>query len=162
MIRLRVIPSISIFSVICAVICVAQETSVSGNGGTIRGTIEDTSPLRAPIPGVEVIVKDVAGNEFKTATDDYGEYEITNLPSGRYFVSVYKDGYGDRVGKPVNVVAGGDRYFPLKMTKKDDTVIFFQKMGFLFWPLALGAIIVLAVIIAGLTLVLSKKDSDES
>ena len=160
--RLRLIPSISIFSAICVVICVAEETSVSGNGGSIRGTIEDTSTLRAPIPGVEVIIRDVAGNEYKGMTDDAGEYEITNLPSGRYFVSVYKDGYGDRVGKPVNVVAGGDRYFPLKMTKKDDTVFFFQKMGFLFWPLALGAIIVLAIIIGGLTLLLSKRDSDES
>ena len=160
--RLSFVLTIAILSVMDGAVCVAQEAAVSGNGGTIRGTIEDTSPLRAPIPGVEVIVKDVTGNEFKTATDDFGEYEITNLPTGRYFVSVYKDGYGDRVGKPVNVVAGGDRYFPLKMTKKDDTVIFFQKMGFLFWPLALGAIIVLTVIIVGLTLVLGKRDSDES
>jgi hypothetical protein len=160
--RLSSILTIAILLAMGSVISVAQEADVSGGGGTVRGTIEDTTTARAPIPGVEVIIKDVAGTEYKGVTDDAGEYEITNLPSGRYFVSVYKDGYGDRVGKPVNVVAGGDRYFPLKMTKKDDTVFFFQKMGFLFWPLALGAIIVLAIIIGGLTLVLSKRDSDES
>ena len=87
--RLRLIPSISIFSAICVVICVAQETSVSGNGGTIRGTIEDTSTLRAPIPGVEVIVKNVTGTEFKTVTDDYGEYEITiYLPADTLSASI--------------------------------------------------------------------------
>lgn len=160
--RLRLILSISIYSVLCNVISIAQEAAVSGNGGTIRGTIEDTSPAQAPIRGVEVIIKNVSGDEFNTVTDVSGEYEITNLPSGRYFVSIYRIGYGDRVGKPVNVIAGGDTYLPLKMTKKDNVVTFFQKMGFVYWPVVLGAIIVLAVIIVGVTSVLSKRDSAES
>lgn len=79
-----------------------------------------------------MIVKDVSGNEFKAVTNDAGEYVIANLPAGRYFVSIYKGGYGDRVGKPVNVVDGEGRYFPMKMTKKVNTVTFVQKMGFVF------------------------------
>ena len=145
--RLSLILTITILSAMGSVISVAQEADVSGGGGTVRGAIEDTTSARAPIPGVEVIIKDVAGTEYKGMTDDAGEYEITNLPTGRYFISIFKDGYGDRVGKPVNVVAGGDRYFPLKMTKKDNIVTFFQKMGFVFWPLALCSVTALTFII---------------
>ncbi len=159
--RLSLILTISIFSVMDGVICFAQNANAASGGGTIRGHIEDTTELRNPLEGVEVIVKDTSGKEWTTTTDEHGEYEITNLPTGRYFVSVYKDGYGDRVGKPINVVAGGDRYFPLKMTKKDNIVIFFQKMGFVFWPLALLTIIGLTFILLIVARGLNRRDSSE-
>merc|ERR1711964_404022 len=54
---------------------------------------------------------------------------------------------GDRTGKPVTVVSGGDHYVPLKMTKKNNIVSFFTKMGFVFWPLALCSITALTFII---------------
>lgn len=128
-------------------IAFAQEADVSGSGGTVRGQIVDTTTGQAPVSGVRVVVKDIAGAESETMTDDAGEYEISNLPSGRYLLSVYKDGFGDRTGKPVTVVSGGDHYVPLKMTKKDNIISFFQKMGFVFWPLALCSITALTFII---------------
>ena len=66
---------------------------------------------------------------------------------GRYLLSIYKDGYGDRTGKPVTVVAGGDHYVPLKMTKKDTIVTFFAKFGIVFWPLLLCSVAALTFII---------------
>ena len=145
--RWSLVLTIAVFSALCSVVSVAQEADVSGGGGTIRGQIEDTTAQQARVSGVEVVIKDVAGTEWTTTTDDAGEYEITNLPTGRYLISIYKDGYGSREGKPVNVVAGGDRYFPLKMTKKDTIITFFQKMGFVFYPLALCSITALTFII---------------
>ncbi|MDE0297980.1 MAG: carboxypeptidase-like regulatory domain-containing protein [Candidatus Poribacteria bacterium] len=149
------------FSVMHEVICLAQNADVASEGGTIRGHIEDTTAQRNPIEGVVVIVKDVSGDELTTTTDEHGEYEITNLRTGRYFVSIYKDGYGDRVGKPVMVVAGGDRYFPLKMTKKDNIDMLSQKMGFVFWPLALLTIVALTLILLIVVRRLSRSDSVE-
>jgi len=125
----------------------AQEVDVSGSGGTVRGQIVDTTTQQAPVVGVRVVVKDVNGNVSEATTDDTGEYEISDLPSGRYLISIYRDGYGDRTGKPVTVVSGGDHYVPLKMTKKDNIISFFKKMGFVFWPLALCSITALTFII---------------
>ena len=155
--RLSLVLTVSILSAMCSVVSVAQETGVVAGGvGTIRGIIEDTSTAQAPIAGVAVVIKDISGNEFKTITDDAGQYAIANLPAGRYFVSIYEGGYGDREGKPVNVIAGGDRYFSLKMTKKDNVVTFFQQMRFVVWPLMLFSIVALAYILKGVTRVLSK------
>lgn len=128
-------------------IAFAQEADVSRSGGTVRGQIVDTTTGQSPVSGVRVVVKDGSGAESEATTDDAGEYEITNLPSGRYLLSVYKDGFGDRTGKPVTVVSGGDHYVPLKMTKKDNIISFFQKMGFVFWPLALCSVTALTFII---------------
>jgi hypothetical protein len=86
--------------------------------GVVRGHIVDTSEAQLPIEGVLVVIVDVSGSEYETMTDSSGEYTIIGLTPGRYLISVYKDGYGDRTGKPVTVVAGGDHYVPLKMTKK--------------------------------------------
>ena len=145
--RLSLILTIAILTAMGSVSAVAQEAEVASGGGTIRGQIEDTTAQQNRIADVEVIVKDISGEEWTATTDEHGEYEITNLPTGRYLISIYRDGYGSREGKAVNVVAGGDRYFPLKMTKKDTIVTFFQKMGFVFWPLALCSITALTFII---------------
>ena len=44
-------------------------------------------------------------------------------------ISIYKEGYGDRLGKPVTVVNGGDHFVPLKMTKKSGIATFLQRFG---------------------------------
>lgn len=56
-----------------------------------------------------------------------GDYEKSGIPAGRYRISIYKEGYGDRLGKPVTVANGGDRYVPLKMTKKNTIMDFFPQ-----------------------------------
>ena len=90
--------------------------------GVVRGHIVDTSEAQLPIEGVLVVIVDVSGSEYEAMTDNSGEYTIIGLTPGRYLISIYKDGYGDRTGKPVTVVAGGDHYVPLKMTKRGGVV----------------------------------------
>jgi biopolymer transport protein ExbB len=145
--RLSLVVILGLCSALFAITAFAQEADVSGGGGTVRGQIVDTTTAQAPVDGVRVVVKDISGVESEAMTDASGEYEITNLPSGRYLISIYREGYGDRVGKPVTVVTGGDHYVPLKMTKKDNIISFFRKMGFVFWPLALCSVTALTFII---------------
>lgn len=87
--------------------------------GTIRGYVSDTSTAQLPIKGGRVVIIRADGTEFETLSGDTGEFKKSGIPPGRYLLAVYKEGYGDRIGKPVTVVAGGDHYVPLKMTKKE-------------------------------------------
>lgn len=105
-------------------------------GGIVRGRIVDTTELQNPIEDVEVIIVAEDGTEFTTTTDVKGDYKRSNIPAGRYLISIYKDGYPDRLGKPVTVVDGGDHYVPLKMTKHDNILtLLFQKAVSLYWIL---------------------------
>ena len=99
------------------------------NGGTVRGQITDTSNTQNPIEGVEVKIVDVEGTEYTATTDANGNYVRAGIPAGRYLISIYKEGYGDRLGKPVTVVNGGDHYVPLKMTKKAGIAAFLERFG---------------------------------
>ncbi|MDE0469995.1 MAG: carboxypeptidase regulatory-like domain-containing protein [Candidatus Poribacteria bacterium] len=104
----------------------AQEEAASG--GTVRGKITDTSNAQNPIEGVQVKIIAPDGTEFTAATEATGEYKRTSIPPGRYLINIHKKGYGDRRGKPVTVVNGGDHYVPLKMTKKADSTSFTQRL----------------------------------
>lgn len=101
----------------------AQDTTT----GTVRGSVSDTSPSQNPIAEVRVVVVNAAGIEHAARTDSSGEFEIAGLPPGRYLMSFTKEGYGERVGKPVTVVAGGDLYLPMKMSKKETFGSFLKK-----------------------------------
>ena len=97
----------------------AQEDAA--NGGTLRGTITDTTPEQKPIEGVDVQIYDQNGvHDFKVKTDANGEYKRSGIPAGRYLINIFKRGYGNRLGKPVTIVDGGDHFVPLRMTKKDN------------------------------------------
>ena len=104
----------------------AQEETVSG--GTVRGKIADTSNAQNPIEGVQVKILARDGTEYEATTDDNGEFVRTNIPAGRYLINIHKEGYGDRLGKPVTVVDGGNHYVQLKMTKKADGTTFIQRL----------------------------------
>ena len=93
----------------------------AADGGTLRGTITDTTPALNPIEGVEVKIYDQNGvHDFTAKTDTNGEYKRSGIPAGRYLISIFKRGYGNRLGKPVTIVDGGDHFVPLRMTKKDN------------------------------------------
>ena len=143
--------SLMLMLVACVVmfsgIAIAQDADVATSGGTVRGDIVDTTTAQNPIPDVRVLIVNAAGAEFEATTDAGGTYERSGIPAGRYLISIYREGYGDRTGKPVTVVNGGDHFVPLKMTKKDNIVTFFQKFGFVFWPLALCSITAMTFII---------------
>ena len=95
------------------------------NGGTVRGQITDLTPAQDPIEGVEVKIVAQDGNkEWTTTTDAKGEYKHAGLPPGRYLISIFKEGYDARVGKPVSIVEGGDHFIPLKTSKKGRIELF--------------------------------------
>ena len=111
--------------VIIVIICIAMFLGIAfaqedaASGGTLRGQINDLTPAQNPIEGVEVkIIAQDGGKEFTTETDADGNYEYAGLPAGRYLISISKDGYGERDGKPVTIVDGGDHFVPLKMMPK--------------------------------------------
>ena len=113
--------------VLIAIACVAMSFSVvfaqddALEGGTVRGLITDLTPAQNPIE--DVVVKIVAqdnGKAWTTKTDADGEYKHAGLPPGHYMISISKEGYNERVGKPVTVVDGGDHFISLKMTEKGD------------------------------------------
>ena len=93
----------------------------AANGGTLRGTITDTTAEQSPIEGVEVQIYDQNGvHDFKVKTDTNGEYKRSGIPAGRYLIHIFKRGYSNRHRKSVKIVDGGDHLVPLKMVKKDD------------------------------------------
>ena len=106
-------------------IAFAQEGGV--NGGTVEGQIRDTSSKQNPIEGVQVKIVGADGTVYEATTDENGDYKRMGIPAGRYLISTYKEGYGDRVGKPVTVVNGGRHYVPLKMTQKSNIATFLQR-----------------------------------
>jgi len=115
-------------------IAIAQDDVVSGSG-TVWGQIVDTTTAENPIDGVEVRIVGLGNEEYTATTDANGDYERSGIPAGRYLISIYKEGYGDRLGKPVTVAPGGDHYVPLRMTKDNIITFFFKKFGFVFWIL---------------------------
>ena len=132
--------------------CVFMSTSITfaqddltQQGGTIRGQIVDTTEMQMPIEGVDIRIVSTGGEEYTATTDVNGDYEKSGIPAGRYLISIYKEGYGDRIGKPVTVVNGGDHYVPLKMTKKDTILDFFQSSVPMYWALILCVIIVILI-----------------
>ena len=92
----------------------------AANGGTLRGKVTDTTAEHNPIEGVDVKITDPKGTEYNTKTDTNGEYKRSGIPAGRYLISIFKRGYGKRLGKPVTIVDDGDHFVPLRMTKKDN------------------------------------------
>ena len=141
MTRLRLALTFVVYTIIAAGIVFAQQ------GGTVRGQIVDTTERQNPIESVEVVIVAQDGTEFTTKTDANGDYEKSGIPAGRYLISIYKDGYGDRLGKPVTIVNGGDHYVPLKMTKKNTIMDFFQGSVPMFWVLILCVIIVILILV---------------
>ena len=144
MIRLSVVLMLTGCVVMSTSITLAQD-DLAQQGGTIRGLIVDTTEMQNPIEGVEVRIVGTGGEEYITTTDANGDYKKSGIPAGRYLISIYRDGYGDRVGKPVTVVNGGDHFVALKMTKKDTILDFFQNPVPMYWVLILCVIIVILI-----------------
>ena len=136
--------SLALMFVLCTI--VFTRGVFAQQGGIVRGQITETTEVQLPIEGVEVVIVAQDGTEHRAITDANGDYEHTSIPAGRYLISIYKDGYGDRLGKPVTVVDGGDHYVPLKMTKKSTIMDFFLSPVPMFLVLILCVVIVLLIL----------------
>jgi len=140
MVRLSLALIVVVYTMASASVVSAQQ------GGTVRGQILDTTETQNPIEGVEVVIVAQDGTEYTVTTDANGDYEHTGIPAGRYLISIYREGYHDRLGKPVTVVNGGDHYVPLKMAKQNTIMDFFLRPVPMFWVLILCVIIVLLIL----------------
>ena len=109
----------------------AEDIAVVTNEATIKGKVIDITPEQNPIFGVKVLAVDAAGKEYTTRTNEKGEYEITELPPGRYTISYSKVGYGDRVRKNKLVLAGVEIYDRIKMRKKHNIFTLYTYILFL-------------------------------
>ncbi len=125
---------------------VSLRTAEHTKTGAVRGIVVDTSTAQLPIEGVRVVLVTSSALETEGETASNGEFKIVGLAPGRYLLSCYKDGYGDRTGNPVTVVAGGEHYIPVKMVKKEPPWLLLICLG--------GA----AVLIVGIAIVVGLRD----
>ena len=125
---------------------VSLRTAEHTKTGAVRGNVADTSTAQLPIKGVRVVLLAASGLETEGETASNGEFKIVGLAPGRYLLSCYKKGYGDRVNKPVTVIAGGEHYVPIKMSAKEPPWLLLICLG--------GA----AVLIVGIAIVVGLRD----
>ncbi len=98
---------------------VRLRTAEHAKTGAVRGYVSDTTRAQLPVERVRVALVAASGLETEGETASNGEFRVVGLVPGRYLLSIYKDGYLERTGKPVTVVAGGEHYVPLKIIKQE-------------------------------------------
>ncbi len=120
---------------------------VHAQGAIIKGEVIEATPEQRPIVGVTVKIVNVAtAEEFTVTTNKDGFYEKKGLPAGRYIISVSKNGYGDRIGRPKVVAAGGEIFDRIKMKKQENIFTFlFDLYGYFF----IGVMVALILIFTG-------------
>ena len=117
MTRLRfVLIAVICINVMSAGIVFAQDKPTTG--GILRGQITDTTAVQNPIEGVDVKIAGRSGKEWTAKTDANGNYECTGIPTDRYLISAFKEGYQGPPRKPMTILNGGTYFVPLKMAEK--------------------------------------------
>src|SRR5882724_9071026 len=82
--------------------------------GTIQGTVTDANG--AIVPGATVEIKNLDTNFSKTLTsDEGGRFVALALPSGKYNVTVAKQGFGTLVAENLDLTVGQTMTLPMSM-----------------------------------------------
>ncbi len=90
----------------------AAQTQITS--GTIQGTVLDANG--AAVPGASVEVKNVETNFSRNlTTDEDGRFVVLLLPSGKYTVTVSKQGFATLVVENANLTVGQAISLPLSM-----------------------------------------------
>jgi len=151
---------VSLILALSMFIFVSLSTAQDSTTGVVRGQVVDTTSQRNPVAGVEVVIAGTQGEDYRANTDDAGTYRLENVKAGRYLFSLAKSKYGERKGfKAVTVIAGGDHFQDLKITRKDTVVTFFGKFGWIFWPLLGCSVVAITFIIERLISYLGSNSS---
>lgn len=80
---------------------------------TLSGTV--TNPLGQPVAGAKVSVKNLStGQSTEIQTDSNGQYNVTDLASGSYEVSVTADGFVGSAA-PVTLLTGAHQTFDIAL-----------------------------------------------
>lgn len=94
--------------VLALCLLLAGTTVAQSFRGTILGTVTD--PSGAVVSGATVSAKNVTTGVTRTAaTDDAGNYTISELPVGAYEVTVERDGFQKGVVEQVDVAVSAER-----------------------------------------------------
>jgi hypothetical protein len=120
--RLSLILTLSLL--VFASLSFAQDSTT----GIVRGQVLDTTSQRNPVAGVAVVIVGTSGEQVEASTDEAGSYRMENVQPGRYLFTISKSTYGARQGfKAVTVIAGGDHFQDLKITKKEPVPLLYRK-----------------------------------
>jgi len=143
---------IGLFLLACGYVF-AQETPAgeitAPDKGLIKGKVTDTqTPRPNNLADATVTVESemLLDEARSTSTDSAGNYEIPNLPTGEYVVTVAKPGYDDTTDY-VTVTAGGEAFHDVRLYKTDTLISYFQKTGPIRWPLLICSILGVTYII---------------
>ena len=69
-------------------------TLFSQNKGTIKGTV--TNEINENLAGINI---NLIGTKYGAATNEYGEFNIKNIPEGTYTIAVSAVNYEDKTKK---------------------------------------------------------------
>jgi uncharacterized membrane protein YgcG len=100
----------------------SSTAQTSGTTGTLRGQVTD--PSGAVVPGATVAILVQGGPTHSGVTNRSGNYEIGNLPPGKYTVTANAQGFAIFVQDDVDVAAGKVAQFniPLQINVQEQKV----------------------------------------
>ena len=99
----RILLSLAVLLASSSLFCTQANAQVSG--GTISGTVTNTSQLA--MPNVHVTVKNVAtGAARAVATDPAGSYAASNLAPGTYEMTVEASGFSTQLRTNIPIAPG--------------------------------------------------------
>jgi len=100
--------ALSFAAALAAIITLGSDASAQTFRGTILGTVTD--PNGAVVPNADVTAKNLGtGIERSTASDEFGNYSITELQTGTYQVVVRKSGFEALTINGVSVEVAAER-----------------------------------------------------
>ncbi|MGB9514972.1 MAG: carboxypeptidase regulatory-like domain-containing protein [Candidatus Acidiferrum sp.] len=93
---------------------VATVTRAQSTFGSIRGTTVDQT--NSFIPQVEVRLQSIDENsDFRTTSDDHGNFEFENIKPGQYSLSSSKEGFAEAIVDKVELAARQDLRVDVKL-----------------------------------------------
>ena len=103
---------ISLIAALLFTVAAVAQTQITS--GTIQGTVLDANG--AALPGASVEIKNLETNFSRSlTTDDDGRFVALQLPSGKYNVTVTKQGFGTLVVENATLTVGQAITLPLSM-----------------------------------------------
>src|SRR5438132_3066202 len=103
---------ITLFIALAMATAVVSQTQITT--GTIQGTVTDANG--AIVPGATVEIKNLETNLSRTlTTDDGGRFVALALPSGRYSITVSKQGFATAVAESLDLTVGQALNLPVTM-----------------------------------------------
>jgi hypothetical protein len=110
----RVVEGLGITLLVVLAMTTVATSQTQITTGTIQGTVTDANG--AIVPGANVEIKNLDTNLSRTlTTDEGGRFVALALPSGKYSVTVSKQGFATGVAESINLTVGQALNLPVTM-----------------------------------------------